>query len=594
MAHTGTPGTFATPRSDGSGRNTGELANKPSMLCRWTIHAAIRTRYEGDDEEDFEQTPDAITRGEEDDHLPRWPSTHKQTFEEKLQAALENNRFSNLDINNLPMAIAKIVKATRSSPRELLQESFAFSLVARNEELFWNLLGKMGSLSFEDTGIYPLHLLTSFLDGSKTCCNLLDAALNQLAEYSRIDKIYVNNHGHTVLDNLFISILKGHTSCLPRVVNDKVSKTKRFTGEEVDICGRWDADSHCVRELFAEGHSTIPIEWKHMFCHTSVQTICHCIGRLFGPMFAPDINTPSGLFMKKCEACGMKLQVGPLHSLVLTACHLAQSGCPGENLFGMLACLVCLLVNGADPLQTAPISLAALMRTDSAIDCSHEDIDPVQLAERVPSSLIAGWTDDATLGWKVFCTMLRWARDERRPSSKTSPSKFSKGKAREDPYQLFMEPMDEETDEQTDDDEESEDTDSNDDDVDEELCPHIKPDTDNFYGRSKAIGTMWAAIQTELLTYRRLTDGEPWISENFDLQSVLEGLNNGGLLPIKLVEEDMMAPFCQCGRFLDITDEACACVDEVYKGDYFANVDVWSRSTYIMIPEGRNNSWYWL
>jgi hypothetical protein len=259
----------------------------------------------------------------------------------------------------------------------------------------------------------------------------------------------------------------------------------------------------------------------------------------------------------------------------------------------MLACLVYLLVNGADPLQTAPISLAALMRRDSAIDCSHEDIDPVQLAERVHSSLMAGWTDDATLGWNVFCTMLRWARDERRPEPGTSTSKSSKGKAREDPYQLFMEPMDEDMDEQTDDDEESEDTDSNDDDVDEELCPHAKPVTDNFYGGSKAIGTMWAAIQTEFLTYRRLIEADPWISENFDLQSVLDGLNNGGLLPIKLVEEDMMAPFCQCGRFLDITDEACACVDEVCEGDYFANVDVWSRSTYIMIPEGHNNFWYW-
>jgi hypothetical protein len=583
MTNAGTPGTFATPRSEDSSGNAGNLATKPSTLCRWIIHAAIRTRYEEDDKED-DQDPEAIAGSDSNEPLPRWPSGNQQIFEEKLQGALESSSFSTLDPKDLPMAVAKIAKATRSSPRELLQESFAFSLVARNEKIFWSLLERVSNFNFENTGIYPLHLLTTFLDGSKTCCNLLDAALNQLAEQTCIDRIYVNNHGHTVLDNLFISILKGHTSCLPDTVDDKFSKMKRFMGEEVDICGRWDADSPCVRELFAEGYSTIPTEWKHMFCHTSVQTICHCIGRLFGPMFAPNINTPSGLFMKTCQACSMKLQLKPLHSLVLTACHLAQSGCPGENLFGMLACLVCLLANGADPLVTAPISLAALMRKDIATECSHEEIDPVELAERVPTSLISGWTEDATLGWNVFCAMLRYARDERRPGSK---SFSSMGKESEDPYELFMEPMDDDID---DDEGGDEDMDSESD-ADEELCSHCKPETENFYGRSKVIGTLWAAIQTELLTYRRLTDEDNWISENFDLQAVLDGLNNGGLLPIKLVEEDMMAPFCRCGRFTGVTDEACACVDEVCK-KYFANVDVWSRASYIMIPEGENMSWY--
>jgi hypothetical protein len=584
MTNAGTPDDFSTPISDYDSGNAGIFSNKPSVLCRWTIHAAIRTRYEGEHDEEDDRDPEAMADSNTDEDMPRWPSGHRQTFEEKLQGALENSSFSTLDPKDLPVAVSKIAKATRSSPRELLQESFAFSLVARNEKVFWSLLEQVLNFSFENTGIYPLHLLTSFLDGSKTCCNLLDAALNQLSERTCIDRIYINDHGHTVLDNLFISILKGHTNCLPDTVDDKFSKMKRFIGEEVDICGRWDADSPCVRELFAKGHSTIPTEWKHMFCHTSVQTICHCIGRLFGPVFAPNINAPSGLFMKTCQACQMKLQLKPLHSLVLTACHLAQSGRPGENLFGMLACLVCLLANGADPLLTAPISLAALMRKDTATECSHEEIDPVELTERVPASLISGWTEDATLGWNVFCAMLRYARDERSP---TRRSHSSKGKEREDPYELFIEPMDEDVDNNQSDDEES----YYESDVEDELCSHCKPETDNFYGRSKVIGTLWAAIQTELLTYRRLTDEDPWISENFDLQAALDGLKNGGILPIRLIEEDMMAPFCRCGRFTDITDEACACVDEVCTY-YFANVDVWSRATYIMIPEGQNMSWY--
>jgi len=405
--------------------------------------------------------------------------------------------------------------------------------------------------------------------------------LNQIAEKSSIAELYVNNNGHTVLDNLMMSILKGHSNCSPSSVDDKFAKMRRFKGEEVDICGRWDADSDCVRELFAEGHSGIPIEWKHMFCHTSAQTICHCIGRLFGPIFAPDINSPSGLFTKTCQACGETLKLLPLHSLVLTAFHLARSGCPGENLFGMLACLVCLLANGANPLATASISLDALMDRDSAAECSHEELDPAQLAERVPESLMAGWTNDVALGWQVFCSMLRYARDERRPASKYISKK---GKERDVDFRVYLEISDDEMGDN--------DTSDEDDDDDDESCSHSKTYTDNFYGGSKVIGTLWAAIQTELLTYRRLNKEDPWISENFDMASVLGGLNKGGgFLNIRLVTQNMMNPYCQCGRFLEVTDEACACLDEVCT-HYFANVDQWDRTTYIMIPEGENRSWY--
>lgn len=588
MTNAETPGTSGTPRSEDNFGNVENLTNKPSTYCRWTTYTAIRTLWEGKGEDKRERDPATIESSDGANHFHRWSSPHRLTFEQKLQAALESSSFSTLDPKELPMETAKIAKASSSSPREFLQESFAFSLVARNEKVFWSLLDRVSQFSFEDTGIYPLHLLTSFLDGSKTCCNLLDGALNKLAEDTHISRIYINDHGHTVLDNLFITILKGHTSCQPDTVDDKFSKLKRFTGEEVDICGRWDADSPSIRELFAEGHSTIPIEWKHMFCHTSVQAICHCIDRLFRPLFALDINTPSGLFMKACQACGMKLELRPLHSLVLTACHLAQSGCPGENLFGMLACLVCLLANGADPLLKAPISLAALMRKDTAIECSHEEIDAVELAERIPASLITDWTEDAILGWNLFCTMLRYARDERRPRPK---SFSSKGKEREDRFQPFVESVDDVM-EMCNDDEDNEDEDmESESGTDEELCSHCKPETDNSYGRSKVIGTLWAAIQTELLTYRRLTDKDPWISKNFDLKAVMDGLKNGGSLSIKLVEEDKMASFYRCSKFMEITNEAYASLNKVCT-HYFANVDVWSRTSHIIIPEGHNMSWH--
>ncbi len=539
-SNVGTPGGVTTPRSEGSERNPTRVDSRPSPLCQWSIRAAIRERIERDDELDAEPE-EYVLAPDSEEIWPRWPDAEIEVaFEEKLQAALENGSFSNVSPGKLPMAVAQIAKITRRSPKELLQECFAFSLVARNEEIFWKLLPRVAETNFADTGIYPLHLSTSFLDGSKTCCNLLGAALNSMAETLSIEKLYVDNHGHTVLDNLMISILKAHTSCRPISVNDKFAKLKRFAGEEVDICGRWDADSDCVRDLFAEGCSTIPIEWKHMFCHTSVQTICHCIERLFGPKFAPNINAPSGLFTKYCQACGMRLQLLPLHSLVLTTVHLAKSGCPGENLFGMLACLVCLLANGANPAANAFISLDALTNPDKDAHCDHENLDPVQLAERISTFVMAGCAEEVKLGWQVFYSVLKYARDGRRSQSKPTSNR----KDRDQDFDILFEFSGDETYNNGDSDADSMDTQS---DIDEDFCDDLK---ENPYGQSKAIGTLWAAIQTELVTYRRLTETDPWISRYFDMRSLLNGINNGGIISIPLVEEDMIVPYCLCGRFV--------------------------------------------
>ncbi|TVY35234.1 hypothetical protein LOCC1_G006581 [Lachnellula occidentalis] len=191
---------------------------------------------------------------------------------------------------------------------------------------------------------------------------------------------------------------------------------------------------------------------------------------------------------------------------------------------------------------------------------------------------MTGWSEEVVLGWQVFCAMLRFARDERR--CKLIGTSDSKEKAKKDDFQAFLEISDDDMsiDERGNDELEW------DSDVEEDICLHSKSMTGNFYGRSKAIGTLWAAIQTELLTNRRLTEDDPWISENFNMRSLLSGLDNGGRITIPLVEEDMMNAFCQCNRFLEVTDEACAYVDEVCI-EYFSNT-----TTYIMIPKGNNDS----
>lgn len=72
-------------------------------------------------------------------------------------------------------------------------------------------------------------------------------------------------------------------------------------GEGIDVCGRWDLDSPCVRRLFASGKSSIPMSWKHPFCHTSAQAVCDFINALFSYPYSPDINLERGIFFRQCR-----------------------------------------------------------------------------------------------------------------------------------------------------------------------------------------------------------------------------------------------------------------------------------------------------
>lgn len=262
-------------------------------------------------------------------------------------------------------------------------------------------------------GIYPFHLAASFLDGAKTCCSMLSVLMFSLEDDLSITPNYRDDLGHTVLDRLFINIIRSHTSVSPLAVSDRFAGQSRFPGEEVDICGRWDADYPCLRHLYASGNATIPFKWKHPFCHTSAQATCHSINTLFGGWWSPDINTPSGLYMKRCNNCGRELSLGPLHSLVVTAFYLANNGTEGETLFGIIACLVCMLAHGAAPSQTAEVCMASLFGGEASENCSHATLKSTDLARRVSEETIQYWTRDCQLGWRVFVAILELALTER-------------------------------------------------------------------------------------------------------------------------------------------------------------------------------------
>ncbi|TGO16089.1 hypothetical protein BTUL_0032g00520 [Botrytis tulipae] len=271
----------------------------------------------------------------------------------------------------------------------------------------------------------------------------------------------------------------------------------------------------------------------------------------------------------------------PLHSPVLVAFYLADSGCENENLFGILAVLVCLLANGANPLDRAAISMKALRGQDNAYECSHELLEPIDIAAKIPDTLMSSWNSDARLGWNVFCSVLRYAGDERRSGETIMRSSVNPTNSGDD-FSAFLEYG---IDSDVDMNERSGDRDENEAETETHspVCDHDELNK-NFYGRSDVVGKLWAAVQTELLTYRRLEDGDSWLSSNFDMRSLLDGIPLG-FVSLPLLDNDMMKLFCRCGRFINVHDEACVCVNEACS-HYFSNMEDWERSAYIVIPEG--------
>jgi hypothetical protein len=113
---------------------------------------------------------------------------------------------------------------------------------------------------------------------------------------------------------------------------------------------------------------------------------------------------------------------------------------------------------------------------------------------------------------------------------------------------------------------------------------HFRLSCNNFcgdccFGEDRNLGHIWAAVQTELLNYRRLEDGDPWTSENFDMGALLDSLEAKTGIYIRLVKDLMMKPYCICGTFQDI-HEICVIREEA-AAYYFSNLDDWNRTSFI-------------
>lgn len=444
--------------------------------------------------------------------------------------------------------------------------------MAGNTELmgriFWEIeLYSMngGELADEVADIYPFHLAAAFLDGGNTCCSVVDTLTNYLGMdlfTPHRDQGYRDSLGNTVLDAFMISIVRSHTSVAPDHVNNNFDPPHRFPGEEKDICGRWDVTSPILRNHFQRGYARIPSKWKHALCHTAVQAICHSIIGIYGSPAAPKIDHLSGLFIRRCTNCGLKLELGPLHTLVVVAFYLAQQGMRNETLFGPLAILVCLLSLGADPNLMAAISIKDILGGAEPGLCHHRPMNAAELVGAVPHSIISRWSHECQTGWYCIFHVLRLRESNARKKESTVAQN------------TFLAELADNSDGETD-----EDSDSCE--LEYMIGGTLHDEWLNWPRGTPILSTLWTTIQVELLTYRRIEIDQPWVSDKFSMVALrewLEGTTHAFDTPL-LTEKLVKSYSACCGWFL-CTDFAVPIAEDVCT-EHFMNMDVYSRTTFL-------------
>lgn len=543
----------------------------PTSLCRWVIHLRYDCLPDFEAVDKVDQIEDDLSSQDPSDDstwIP-WPASWEQPpLQIRMKDALEHNDFSTINPEDLPVAVPQIVAAAKRSTDKILAESLGFAIMSRNTDQVAELLSKAWEEEKEDTvmSIYPLHLAAIYLDGSRTCCDISQVLLCDEADGARfnLSRIYANELGHTVLDSLMITILKSHSSAPFALVDPAFRGINHFPGEEIDICGRWDADSDCVRQVLACGDLSVPFSWKHKFCHTSTQAVVHYMLRLDNYMTPSLRKAAIGLYQRRCFECGMKLQLLPLHALVTTAYHVATRGCHDEDLFGMVACLLCLVYCEHDPRLKANISVAALLREDDQLHvCDHEELLPSELAKRLSKELLKhAPSPKIATGWAVLCGILHLCQEnfDEKVFEREEILQGGESKMELDLHFIGSEPPDAEL-------------------KISHLKCHMRTDFRSPFGNRKDLASLWAAVQAELVTYRRLEDGCEWLSEYFSMADLQICLEQDQPLSVRVISEGLLRTHCVCGTLPSIDETISTLPDST--SHFIANLDIWQRTTYL-------------
>jgi hypothetical protein len=242
---------------------------------------------------------------------------------------------------------------------------------------------------------------------------------------------------------------------------------------------------------------------------------------------------------------------------------------PGETLFGALAMVVCLITLGADVSMKANISVEEILRSSDAGQCRHTQLSPLDLIRAVPGDVIEAWSESCRVGWGCLTDVLALAvlqQDQERSSRShrsasllgdewpgTPASSFSESSDHDSCWGTFQE--------------------------------DYHDDWLKLPCNGPRIGLLWASIQTELLTYRRVRDGDSWISENFSMKALKAWLEEGDTeLSMPLIQNRMFKVHTRCGWFGKASEFLCPTAQEVCT-EYFMNMDIYSRSSYIGQPD---------
>jgi hypothetical protein len=248
----------------------------------------------------------------------------------------------------------------------------------------------------------------------------------------------------------------------------------------------------------------------------------------------------------------------------MTSFYLATAGSQDEDLFGMICCLLSLLACEVDPQETSQISLPILLVAQEGDTCSHEEYTPAEFAECLMVKTMYTWPELTKLGWQVLCEILRVAEEIHDGFRSEIDSESESGGAStrnsevesEDNSIVPIFPL---------------------------SCSHhedYETKEPRAFGKDRTLGHLWAAAQTELLTYRRQREEDPWTSEKFDLPGVLKCLKGRAIPSIPLVRGSMMEPYCACGFFKGYFSTN-APTRNVACSSYISNMNQCSRETVI-------------
>ncbi|UKZ92299.1 uncharacterized protein TrAFT101_007259 [Trichoderma asperellum] len=512
---------------------------QPEQYCRWVIHVTEEHAVPGL-WEDY-QPPSNF---DQNSWMP-WPSGHQanRPLTHLMHESLTKSDFTSLSPDNLPISSSLISESISNDPRPLQLESFKFAIMAGNLELVESILGKARQekdLNRYFMEIYPYHLAATYLDGGNTCCSLLAIIIRHFSGRYAIARNNEDSMGHTVFDCLIISILRSHTNVAPRDVSSGFVDMKRYPGEEKDVCGRWDADSPIIRQLFQRGSYRIPFGWKHPFCHSSVQAVCHNLIAIFFPgNYNPHIRHPSGLFVRLCGNCA--------------------SGVQGETLFGAVAVLVCLLRLGANIHDKTQVSIDDILGDSSADVCRHASMDADEFMQTIPLETIDLWRPECRTAWSCMLGIFRLAKSGKLHHINKSPPQNS---------------------------EINEASNDEDDDEDEDECQLFEEHSNdsNFPCGNRQLGLIWAVTQAEMLTYRRILGVDPWISDNFSMDALRQWLDGESEeVQMPLVREEMLQNTTPCGWFVNHHFPFATATSATKQ--HIMNMDVYHRTSFHSVPD---------